>query len=226
MDLSRRRLLKLTAVSSTAGFAGCSTSESTDSEPDDRNGETESETTPEESFPKPEVLQLLRSESRLVSIDNPDDHTFTATVQNTGHSGDIAVGLFWQKEEHGKKPESIDSLDTGVYDVERTKELYFNADERRTVEFSASPPNDSVGYYFLAQPATYGADIHNAGAGGRITVNMNFKGSTLGTDASERTTVYIGDSETREVLFDVTIMPETEWEIQANADSERTDLVG
>ncbi|MDL0135153.1 hypothetical protein PNQ27_14780, partial [Halobacterium salinarum] len=132
----------------------------------------------------------------LVSLDNPSTGTFTATIQNTGQSGNIAVALFWQTQESGMEPESVDSLATGDYKREQQKEIFFNSNERRSVEFTSKPPDDAIGYYFLAQPATYGANIRNTGAGGRVTVTMNFKGSILGSDATEEQTVYIDGSST------------------------------
>lgn len=223
--MNRRQLLQSTAASSIALFAGCSAFENledaAESGTQQSNLDTQSpedeQSLPEDLNPSVEVLELVQSESQLVSLDNPSTGTFTATIQNTGQSGNIAVALFWQTQESGMEPESVDSLATGAYKREQQKEIFFNSNERRSVEFTSKPPDDAIGYYFLAQPATYGANIRNTGAGGRVTVTMNFKGSILGSDATEEQTVYIDGSSTKEVLFNVTIKPNTEWEIEATS---------
>jgi len=221
--MNRRQLLQSTAASSIALLAGCSAFENLEeaSEPDTQQPEPTTQSPeddplfPEENGPSAEVLELIQSESRLVSVDNPSTGNFTATIQNTGQSGNISVTLFWQTQESGVEPESVDSLGTEAYTREKQKETFFNSNERRAIEFTAMPPEDAIGYYFLAQPATYGANIRNTGEGGRLTVTMNFKGSMLGTDATEEQTVYIDGSSTKEVRFNVTIQPNTEWEIEA-----------
>jgi hypothetical protein len=193
--MKRRQFIHSAAISSTVVLAGCSTENLTETEP------------------SLEVLELIQSESQLVSTDELSEDTFIATIQNTGVSGSIAVALFWQTSNSGEKPEVISNLVAEGYPRERVKENFFNSGERRTVEFIATPPESAIGYYFLTQPATYGANIQNTGSGGRATVTMTFNDSSINIENTKEQTVYIDSNSTEEVLFNATLYPDTDWEI-------------
>lgn len=199
--MNRRQYIHSTAISSTVFLAGCSAENLTETEP------------------SLEVLELIQSESRLVSADDPSEDTFTATIQNTGVSGEISVALFWQTSESGEKPEVISEIVAEGYPRERVKENFFNSGERRTVEFIAEPPENAIGYYFLTQPATYGANIQNSGSGGRATVTISFKDSSINIENTKEQTVYIDSDSTKEVLFNATLHPDTEWEINVEPEN-------
>lgn len=203
MNINRREFLETTGVASTAFLAGCSGSNSSAAE--------------EPFF---EVLELFQSKSQLVSVDNVDQESFSATVQNTEHSGLVAIALFWQMEESATEPESVGSLGTNAFPKERMNEVYFDAGERRTIEFTAQPPDDAIGYLFLAQASTYGANIRNTGGDGRAVVTFSFT-SPSGIGASTEDTSYIESESTREIIFEQITEPNSEWEIEvqpANAE--------
>lgn len=232
MKQNRRNFLRAAAAATTPLLGGCAAlddiaSEAADDRETTRSADLAFSTTQESgadrttlerlSFPDPEVLELVNAEGKPVEADNPSSDTFTFTVQNTGHAGNLAIALFWQTSESGVEPRTVASLGTEGYRKERTNELYFDAGERRTVEFGATPPDGAVGYHFLTQPATYGANVRNAGSDGRITVTMNYVDPLLGTSTSDEDTVYVEAGATKTVLFDTIIKPRTEWEIQASS---------
>lgn len=199
--MNRRKFIHSTAISSTVVLAGCSAESLTETEP------------------TLEVLELIQSESRLVSADDPSEDTFTATIQNTGVSGDISVALFWQTSDSGEKPEVISEIVSEGYPRERVKENFFNSGERRTIEFIAEPPENAIGYYFLTQPATYGANIQNSGSGGRAIVTISYD-SSINIESTKEQAVYIDSDSTKEVLFNTTLHPDTEWEINVEPENQ------
>jgi len=192
--MNRRQFLQFSSASTVPFLAGCS-------------GLTE-------SGPSVEVLELIQSEVQFVSSDDPERDRFTATIQNTGHSGTIAIALFWQTAESAQEPDSVNSFNVEGFENERKKELYFDANERRKIEFTASPPDDAIGYYFLAEPAAYGANIRNTGGNGRVTVTLDYQ-SAIGLPSEEQETVYFDSDETKEVLFNAVVASNSEWEVQA-----------
>lgn len=198
MDINRREFLEATSVASTAFLAGCSGSDSSASE--------------EPSF---EILELFQSKAQLVSVDNEDRESFSATVQNTEQSGLVAVALFWQIEESATEPESVTSSGTDAFPKERMSEVYFDTGERRTVEFTAQPPDNAIGYLFLTQASTYGANIRNTGGDSRAAVTFTFTHPLTGMRTSTENTSYIESESTREIKFEQIIEPNSEWEIEA-----------
>lgn len=221
--MKRRQFFQATLGASTFVFAGCAGFDNleeaaeSNQEPGSSNQNTDGGPDfPETSEVSPEVLELVQSENQLIGTDNPETGEFELTIQNTGVGGNIAVALFWQLQEFGEKPKSVESpLGTEAYRWERTQEFFFNSGERRTVEMTALPPEDAIGFYFLTQPATYGATIRNTGSAGRVRVTMTYTSTGLGVDSTEEQTVFIGEDTSKDVLFNVTIMPETEWKIRA-----------
>lgn len=199
MNVNRREFLETTSVASTAFLAGCSGSGSLASE--------------EPSF---EVLELFQSKAQLVSTNNVGRESFSATIQNTEHSGLVAIALFWQVEESAVEPEGVSSFGTDAFPKERMNEVYFDAGERRTIEFTAQPPNDAIGYLFLAQGSTYGTNIRNTGGDGRAVVTFTFT-SSLGLKNSTEETTYIESESTKKVEFDQVIEPNSEWEVEVQS---------
>lgn len=195
MEFDRRTFLRTVSASGAVALAGCAGAI--------------------DSGPDAEAIETLQVESELVSSDGQDS-AFTVTVQNTGVAGNVAIGFFWQMQETGAKPSSIGS-ETDAYSFVRQQETYFDAGERRTVEFTGTPPADAVGYYFMARPATYGARIRNTGGEGRVTVVMNYT-DTMGLDLTKREEVYVDGGSTKEVLFDVRPREGTSWEVKVESD--------
>lgn len=165
----------------------------------------------ENFFPDPEVEELISPESQLVSVDQPDQTTFTVTAQNTGHDGNIAVALFWKMEEDANTPDSVGLLHEG-YQRERLQELYFNSGERRTVELTASAPDDAIGFHFVIQPATHGAVITNQGEEGIVDVEHTYTGVS-GLERVMEKEEQIDAEETKDVVFNSITDPDTEWNI-------------
>lgn len=89
--------------------------------------------------------------------------------------------------------------------------MYFNSDERRTVEFTAQPPDDAIGYQFLAQAATYGANIHNTGGKGRAAVEFTYNEPMIGLETTKEDTLYIESEATKNIEFDQVIETNTDW---------------
>lgn len=195
MEFDRRTFLRTVPAAGAVALAGCAGAL--------------------DSGPDAEAIETLQVESELVSSDRQDSE-FTVTVQNTGAAGNVAIGLYWQMRETGAKPSRI-GAETDAYSFVRQQETYFDAGERRTVAFTASPPADAVGYYFMARPATYGARVRNSGGEGRVTVVMNYTDST-GLELTEREEVYVDEGATKEVLFDVRPKEGTSWEVTVETD--------
>ncbi|GAA3879905.1 hypothetical protein [Haloarcula argentinensis] len=194
MDIGRRNFLAVTGGITTTFVAGCSGLGSSAEDP---------------SF---EVRELLQSDAALVSIDN-NGNSFSATIQNTGNSGQIAVALFWQMEESAIEPEGVTSGTDGFL-RERINKVYFDADERRTVELTAQPPDDAIGYQFLAQAATYGANIQNTGGKGRAAVEFTYNEPMIGIETTEEDTLYIESEATKNIEFDQVIETNSQWNIE------------
>ena len=164
--------------------------------------------------PDPELVETIYPAVQIVSTDNPFSRTHNVTIQNTGDDGNIAIALFWQMSENPSTPppESLHviSLD-GPYRRAKEKQVFFNADERRTVEFSALPPSGSVGYYFFAEPATYGGFLRNNGSAGRIKVTLYGRGGLQSDTILGEKTIYIGENERKRVVFNQTLGISDEW---------------
>ncbi|WP_256299379.1 hypothetical protein [Haloarchaeobius salinus] len=197
MAFTRRKFLQSTALSSIGLTAGCSAL--------DGSG----------GSPEFELVETLQTDARAISLANPSRGRFTFTVQNAGTDGDITVALFWQLSEGATEPETVDhvSLTGSGFTRERERQLFFEAGERRTIEMNASLPEDAVGYYFIAQASTYGANVRNDGSGGQAELRMDYT-ANQGIGASETVTAYIGADSTERVLFDVMARPGTNWEIE------------
>lgn len=222
--MRRRTLLTTLGTVTTLGIAGCSeytkeTTNSTDTEPD--SGSPGGETTPGPQFPNPQVQEYLQCDAQMVSTGNPASNRYTATIQNTGDNGNIGISLFWQKSENARQPQSVNPSGRSAADVlnwphERKKELYFNSGERREIEFVADPPDEAVGYLFLAESATYGARIRNQGVGGDITVRLLYANSERDEDARfiDAKAVYIDEGTSEEVRFNTILKPNSNWEVQ------------
>lgn len=195
MNTGRRNFLTVAGGITTTFLAGCSGSDS-----------------PVSGDPSFKVRELLQSDAELVSTDNKEN-SFSATIQNTGNSGRIAVALFWETEESEIKPDSVQS-GTVESPRERINEVYFNADERRTIEFTAQPPDEATGYQFLAQAATYGANIQNTGEEGRAAVEFIFKQPMFGIEGTQEDTLYIESETTRKIEFNQVIEPNSNWNIE------------
>lgn len=164
--------------------------------------------------PNFELVGTVSSEAQTISIDNPSSNRFTFTIQNTGDAGNVTVALFWQMRENATEPETVGfSLDSNGFVRERTQEVYFEEDERRTISMNATPPSDAVGYYFGGQPSTYGARVRNEGSGGEISLRMDYV-SNVGVQASESKSKYVESDSLKEILFNVMVKPGADWEIQ------------
>ncbi|WP_151099619.1 MULTISPECIES: hypothetical protein [unclassified Haloarcula] len=195
MDIGRRNFLAVTSGIAATFLTGCSGSDSSASE--------------DPSF---EVRELLQSDAELISVDN-NRNSFSVTVQNTGNSGRIAVALFWQMEESAIEPDGVTSGTDG-FPRERINEVYFDRDERRTVELTAQPPDGAIGYQFLAQAATYGANIQNTGGGGRAAVEFTYNDPMVGLETTKEDTVYIESEATEKIEFDQVIETNSNWNIE------------
>ena len=195
MDIGRRNFLAVTSGITTTFLTGCSGSDSLASE--------------DPSF---EIRELFQSDAELVSVDN-NENSFSATIQNTGNSGRIAVALFWQTKESAAEPNGVTSGTDG-FPRERINEVYFDADERRTVELTAQPPDDAIGYQFLAQAATYGANIQNTGGKGRAAVEFTYNEPMIGIETTEEDTLYIESDATKKIEFDQVIETNSQWNIE------------
>lgn len=217
--MNRRTFLGTTGGALSLAVAGCLGDTSGDPESSDSNGPEDQNgadplATPSNE-PRAEVRELLQSESRMISVDNPRSELFTATIQNTGHGGDITVALFWKTDQNDHDPETVAS----IFNRERKQTFYFDSDERRTIEMTAQPPGHATGYEFIAQASSYGANLRNTGDDGRFTVTIQYQSNTgIGTvrEMEEEQNVFIGQGSEREVMFDVTVQPDSDWEVWAD----------
>ncbi|MFC7198217.1 hypothetical protein [Halospeciosus flavus] len=211
MKITRRRLLASTA--SLTALAGCS-SDNTDQQ--QTSTTTLSNDVFDADLPDPEVTELVAPESQLVSIDQPSQNTLSVTIQNTGDSGNIAIALFWKMDENATEPDNVGFLHEG-YERERKQALYFNSSERRTVDMTASPPDDALGYMFVTQPSTHGAKITNRGVDGDVTATLTYNAVSMGGEKTKEKTVSIGSDKTETVLFEGAVSTEDDWTISAEA---------
>lgn len=219
--MKRRRFLQSAAASSLAGLAGCTAFENLD---DDSQSDAQQPNSNDEnpdsgldlggSSPEVQLTRTLEAIPRLVSS-NENGSTFTVTVQNTGYEGNIAIGFFWQMERNAIEPTRVNALNPEGYQSVRTRQVFFSSGERRTIEFTALPPSDAIGYYFNTQSATYGARVRNTGSAGRVRVVFDYLSSPLGLENTEEKTIYLNEGETRPVVFNVLVEPGSEWEIRA-----------
>jgi len=212
MKITRRRLLASTA--SLTALAGCS-SDNTDQQQTSTTT-TRSNNAFDANLPNPEVTELVAPESQLVSIDQPSQSTVSVTIQNTGDSGNIAIALFWEMNENATEPDNVGFLHDG-YERERKQALYFNSNERRTVDMTASPPDDALGYMFVTQPSTHGAKITNHGGDGEVTATLTYTALVMEDGKSKEKTVSIESNETKTVLFEGAVSTEDDWTISAEA---------
>ncbi|SDR15716.1 hypothetical protein [Natronobacterium texcoconense] len=164
------------------------------------------------SEPDLTIVDLTATEVRVVSGSEEDD-SFSVTAQNTGVAGDIEITLYWQMTENAD-PEDIGSVQSIGWQREQQKVLYFDADERREVEFTATPPAAAVGYYFELHSRTAGAKIRNDGGAGEARVAMEYE-HPAGLPDREETTVFFQEDEVKEVTFDVRMAEDSEYEVIA-----------
>ena len=172
--------------------------------------------------PALEVRELIQSNAQLICSEQPRDRVHTITIQNIEDAGNIGVALFWQTQRNVEKPESVKSGPTLFgWEREQLQEIYFEANERRTVEFTATPPDNLIRPLFFAESLMYGARIHNSGAGGQVSVTLQYENQQASDGASglpmERS-VFIGADSTEEVRFNTTIPENRRWEIEARPD--------
>lgn len=219
MEVSRRNFIIATSTSSTTLLTGCTSFEDIEPESGDSSPQDTHQVpldTPQSSLPEPEVLELLHPVRQFISSNQIDENTFTVTIQNTGYSGNIIIGLFWEGENSEKADSVRSNLTINALYKDSEKHLYFNSGERRTIEFIGFPDDsifDPRGYYFLAQPTTYGATIRNNGVAGRITATIDYI-DVYSEDVEDQQTVYIGRNGSKDVLFnDTLIKPETQWTV-------------
>ncbi|WP_018257173.1 hypothetical protein [Halomicrobium katesii] len=164
-------------------------------------------TVPKDGDASMEIVAVDHTEPRIVSSDHVPDasggDTFELTLQNTGVEGDIRVTMWWLPEGTSADEDEIPDSRLGRIAVgfreHRQKTVFFDADERRTVEVTGEPPSDADGYYFTADIATRTVRIRNDGSPGEVTVRLQSK-------AAERTTfdektVFVGEGRETVVEF-------------------------
>jgi len=214
------------------GLAGCtdiieqgdSTQDNEDSTESNGGLDTDSLSTEEDvNIPFPEAREEIHTSGQLVEVNSPVSQTYTATIENTGVSGNIAVALIWQLREGFEVPDNVEPEQQTAEDVfgwehERTEQMYFDTGERRPVEFTVSPPEETHAYVFVTNPATYGARIQNLRDPGDVSVTLRYDRGheEFSTEVIERKEVFIGAQETDEVLFNVILSyPEADWTVEA-----------
>jgi len=230
----RRRAFVATTPSSIVTLGGCSDLETESGEsaryfstvpPDQersqniRQADDESKTDQISEGPNPTIQDLINCEPRMVSVDKPEERTYIGTIQNTGHSGQIAIALFWLTSEDADPPPSVDT-DQIVSSVQKDwiaedkKELFFEADERRTVEFTATPPRSYNRYLIRTESASYGAVVTNDGSAGEVTTTLRERSELYENRILERKSVFLAEDSEREILFNTILPPQAqEWEI-------------
>lgn len=211
MKITRRTLLASTA--SLSALAGCSSNNTDQQQP---TTTTHSNNVFDANLPNPEVTGLVVPESQLVSIDQPGQNKFSVTIQNTGDSGNIAIALFWKMDENATEPNDVGFLQDG-YERDRKQALYFNSSERRTVDMTASPPDDALGYMFVTQPSTHGAKITNHGGNGEVRATLTYISLDIGSEKTKKKTVSVESDTTKTVFFEGAVSTEDDWTISAKA---------
>lgn len=209
--------------------------QSDDSLPEFEAGETDTPTeTPEsdekalQQGPEPVVIDTETTYPRVVSLDQESRSDlrdkFHVTVQNTGASGQVLVKLFWTTDEAQSIHDAEDTepgLQSDGVETARERNTYFEEGERRTVSFTAEPPEAAESYVFDVKNLTHKAEIHNTGDSGMVLVELMRSFGGMPAVHSDQT-VWFGADETETVQFDLdTKMITSEWKIRASAaDSE------
>lgn len=120
------------------------------------SGDSSADSANEESL----GLELYYPQPRVVST-NQERRDFIAEIQNSGDDGDISITFVWLEEA------SQDVWATGT-EIVRTKERYYDSDERRAVTFTSDIPDGYEGYGFRLWPPKLTAEITNPGRDARI----------------------------------------------------------
>lgn len=141
-----------------------------------------------ERMPEPEAVSL-DSEQRSGNF-----YDFSATVQNTGTAGNVGITLVLMPDT-SVSPWSISATQAGQ------QRLYFDENERRTVEISATREDRYRAYGFRLWPAEVEADVTNEGASGDVDVELVQSGGTGDGTVLDEQTVQIDGGETRTVSF-------------------------
>lgn len=111
-------------------------------------------------------LEMEYPEPRAVSTDQAESNgstAFLAEIQNSGVDGDVGIMLVWM-DNPGADPWSSNTEEV------RTKERYFDADERREVTFSAEVPDEYDAFGFRLWATNVHVEIENPGPATRIEV--------------------------------------------------------
>jgi hypothetical protein len=156
------------------------------------------------------LISVDSSSPEIVSTDrikNAGTDKLTITLENTGVDGNIKIRLEWAT---GDKRTPSGPFDEDFEHVS-TKSLYFSENERRMVEFNAEPPESATGYYFHAETDTRMATLKNEGSGENVRVVLS---GSMTSEVAEKT-VFVGEGETKEVVFDGEgPLFGSEWEIE------------
>ncbi|MDS0257982.1 hypothetical protein NDI56_01010 [Haloarcula sp. S1CR25-12] len=141
-----------------------------------------------ERMPEPEAVSI-DSEQR-----SGDFYDFSATVQNTGTAGNVGITLVLMPDT-STSPWSFNATQAGQ------QRLYFDENERRTVEISATREDRYRAYGFRLWPAEVEADVTNEGGSGDVDVELVQSGGTGDGTVLDEQTVQIDGGETRTVSF-------------------------
>lgn len=199
--MQRRSVLTALGSAAAIGFSGCS--EITE---DIRQSE----------HPNPEVRNPLYADPEPISAD-VDTNSQQFTTENTGISGNIEIALYWKLDTDGHQTPTTTRPIAPYegYSFDSKKSVYFNEGERRTTQFSGTAPDDTIGYEFVADSLTYGAEIYNAGSAGDIRTIIEIGYDTDDLEGFEDQVVFIDEDETEDVLFDIHLTDRHQWKIEA-----------
>jgi hypothetical protein len=170
--------------------------------------------------PEPEAVHLFGPGPRWISNDYEDHGTyeeFTATIQNIREEGNIAVDLYLSDRYIADVNQlSEATLQGNEFEKIATREVYFDAGERRDVGFHERIPedNDMEHVYCWSKPTTRGAVIRNDGAGGNVRVVL-LKGKKDDPERIDEQTAYIGSDEIKRFVFESDSFPSNDWWIEA-----------
>jgi|GEM_PF-2151430 hypothetical protein len=149
-------------------------------------------------FADPVVSAERFPEPQAVSIDSEqqsgDFYDFSATIQNTGTAGNVGITLVLMSDT-STSPWSITAKQVGQ------RRLYFDENERRRVEISATMEDGYEAYGFRLWPAEVEADVTNEGGNGDVDVELVQTGGSGDGTVLDEQTVEIDSGETRTVSF-------------------------
>lgn len=202
--MRRRTFLGAIGATGIGAFAGCSALENESNTPSEQDDRLEQPDPPQNQItqPRPEVVEHLSPTVELDTSTNPIPDRYSATIENTGHRGNIAVALFWQLSETDVTPQSADTDPvSGPWRREEMKEIFVEAEDERLVEFVASEPEEAIDHSFYAEPATYGGRVQNLGGFGDITITLYEEPIEENPIKRGNKTIYFQSGQSEDVFF-------------------------